>query len=141
MGECRLDRIGVREANDDSARMTKPDRVERGGDADLHLGERLSAREPKRAGCALDRGPLGFFHEVGEFRARPVAEVAFDEALVDDDALTEFLRQRCGGLAGAFEGGCVDRIDLRECREPLGDFGGLFPAFVAEVQTLCATRQ
>ena len=104
MGERGFDRVGMGEAHNDTTRMPQSDRVECSGHTHLHLGERLAIREPERARRPLNGRPFGFLHEVGEFCTCPVAEVAFDEALVDDDALPQFLCQWRCGFTGAFEG-------------------------------------
>ena len=57
--------------------------VERGDHAGLHLGEALAVREPERRRRALHGAPLGQLHQVLQFLAGPVAEVALEQAAVD----------------------------------------------------------
>ena len=109
-------------------------RSSRAGDARLHLGEGLAAGETKAARVALHRLPFGLLEQRLELAARPLAEVGLEQASVDAHSQLAGLGDRGRGLARALEWRRVDRVDLRQRREPRGDGGGLLPSLVGEVQ-------
>ena len=88
--------------------------------------------EPARV--ALDRRPLRPLHQLLQLTARPLPEVALEEALVDLHLQAAGGRDRRRGLPGALEGRRVHGVDLRELGDPLGRQLGLALAFLGEVE-------
>ena len=135
VGDGGLDRIGVRDEHDHAALVLRSEPVDRAHHAGLHLGEALTVREAERAGGPLHRAPLGQLHQLLEFGAGPIAELALQQSLVD--LHLEAARRSDGGsgLAGTLERRGVDRVDRRERGDAFGGALGLLASDVGEVQT------
>ena len=99
------------------ALATQP--VDGADDAGLHLEEALAAGEAEAARVALHGLPLGQLHERLQLAAGPLAEVALEQALVDDDLQAAGLGDRRGRLPGPLERRGVDGVDLRQLGDAL----------------------
>ena len=102
----------------------------------LHLHERLPAGEAEGAGQGLDRPPLRLLGQDPEALARPVAEVALEQTLVDPHPEPELGGDGLGRLHRPFERRGVDGHRGRgQGGDPVGGRLGLGPAFVRQVQS------
>ena len=134
-----LDGISVTDDDDNATRMRCPETIERADDAALHIGETLTIWKTKTTGEFLHGLPFRQLHQVLQKTAGPVAEVAFEQTLVDADLQAASLADGCCSLSGALEGAGINRIDAIE----FGDSGrhcfSLFSTRIGQVQPRSAT--
>ncbi|MBW3603212.1 MAG: uracil-DNA glycosylase [Actinobacteria bacterium] len=114
--------------------MRTPQPGRGGRDAGLHLGERFAAGKAEAAGVALHRLPLRQLHERLQFGARPLAEVAFEQALVDLDLDAEGHGDRRGGLPGPLQRRGVHGRHVGQRGDALGRGLGLPASVVGQAQ-------
>ena len=115
-------------------------RLQRSDNPRLHFREALAIRETEGRRAVLDGLPLRQGGHVRQGSPGPVAEIAFEQAVVVLHVPSGAGRRRLRRLAGALQRRGIDGVD-REVREALRDPFSLGAAAVGQMQPRCPPRQ